>query len=118
MRVNQKELSKCQECGIRWKNTKEMYDIQICDSKFTLCFDCIDKIFHKVLKADCMYNSKVKSQEDLERVRNYNAIKNPTTNKDSVEMPFCYGDFLKQKKCKKCQYLYECKQTYIESKED
>lgn len=118
MRVNQKEFSKCQECGIRWKNTKEMYDIQICNEKFTLCFDCIDTIFHKALKANCMYNQKIKSQDDMVRIRNYNIIKNPNISNNLDEMPNCYGEFLKQKKCKQCKYLYECKQTYKESKED
>ena len=117
MRVNQKESSKCQECGHIWKNVKEMYDLQICNNKFTLCSDCTDKIFHKLLKAECMYNARVKSQVDMARVRNNNDLKNPKVEKRE-EMPMCYGDFLKQKKCKQCKYLYECKQTYNEQWEE
>lgn len=112
MRVNQKQSSKCQGCGNRWKNVKEMYDLQICDTKFTLCSNCTDKIFHKLLRAECMYNSRLKSQEDMERVRNNNKMLNPVKAETREDLPVCYGEFLKQKYCKKCKYLYECKDIH------
>lgn len=75
MRVNENKNSVCEGCGIKWKNTKEMYDIMICSHKFTLCYDCIDQIFHKTLSASCKYNAKLKSQEDMQRIQNYKTVK-------------------------------------------
>ena len=75
MRVNTEKNSACEGCGIKWSNTREMYDMMICGTKFTLCFDCVDKIFHKTLSANCRYNHKTKSQEDLQRIQNYKTVK-------------------------------------------
>ena len=69
MRVNEKKNSCCEECGVSFKNTKEMYDIMIVDTKFTLCFNCIEKVFQKTLHASVSYNNRIKSQEDMERIR-------------------------------------------------
>lgn len=71
MRVNRKADSVCQECGCKWQNTPEMYDLAICDDIYTLCKDCIDDVFRKTLRMTCMYNSKVKSKDDMQRVKNY-----------------------------------------------
>jgi hypothetical protein len=75
MRVNVDKNSTCSGCGTKWKNTKEMYDLMICGKMFTLCYDCVDEIFHKTLSAYCRYNAKVKSQEDIQRIQNYKTIK-------------------------------------------
>lgn len=75
MRVNANKNSTCSSCGTKWKNTKEMYDVMICDTLFTLCYDCVDEIFHKTLVASCKYNHKIKSQEDMQRITNYETVK-------------------------------------------
>lgn len=75
MRVNTEKKSECNGCGIKWSNTKEMYDMMICGNLFTLCFDCVDKIFHKTLLANCKYNAKIKSKEDEQRIINYKNYK-------------------------------------------
>lgn len=75
MRVNANKNSTCEGCSVKWKNTPEMYDLMICGKMFTLCFDCVDKIFHKTLSASCKYNHKVKSQEDMQRKTNYQTLK-------------------------------------------
>ena len=67
MRVNNKKSSVCEECGCKWDNTYEMYDMVICDTQFTLCKTCMDTLFNKTLKLSCMYDGKLKSQEDIRR---------------------------------------------------
>lgn len=117
MKVVNDKNSCCNECGKKYNNTKEMYGLMLCNTKFTLCFDCVDVLFHKTLKSSCLYNSRLKSKDDLERIKRDNYIKNP---KPVVkeEKPDCYGDFVKKTKCKKCKYLYECRKAYDEQWED
>ena len=67
MRVNTSKSSICNECGTKYKDTLEMYDLVLCGQQFTLCKDCVEVLFHKTLKADCMYNAKLKSQEELKK---------------------------------------------------
>lgn len=67
MRVNNDKESSCEECKVLYKNTPEMYDMVLAGQKFTLCKECIETLLNKTLKASCMYNGKVKSQEDLRR---------------------------------------------------
>jgi len=117
LRVNQKETSKCQECGCKWKSTKEMYDIMVCDSKFTLCYDCKNLLFHKLLKSDCNYNNRTKSQDDMLRIRNYDVKHSPVEEKEKEVMPDCYGMFLKKKKCRQCKFVYDCKETFNEQED-
>ena len=69
MRVNMNNQSVCDECGKKYMNTKEMYDLRLCGELHTLCYDCVDTLFHKTLSAQCKYNNKLKSSEDLERIR-------------------------------------------------
>lgn len=68
MRINQNKKSICDECGCVYQDTKEMYTIKICGTTFDLCSMCIDTIFKKTLKADCIYNQKLKNKEDMKRV--------------------------------------------------
>ena len=75
MRINQNKKTRCDECNTSYKNTPEMYDIILCDEKFSLCFDCMDILFHKTLKAGVIYNGKVKRKEDQERIKRYNVLK-------------------------------------------
>lgn len=76
MRVNANKSSSCTNCGTVWKNTKEMYDLMLCGKMFTLCYDCVGELFHKTLSADCKYNGKIKSKEDMQRIHNYEERKN------------------------------------------
>jgi hypothetical protein len=69
MRVNNNIESICKNCGCEFKNTAEMYDLQIVETKFVLCKFCIETLFQKTLKASCIYNAKVKTQDDLLRLR-------------------------------------------------
>lgn len=115
MRVNSNKESRCQECNVLWKNTPEMYDMLIVDTKFTLCKTCLDDLFRKTLKISCMYNGKLKSQEDLRRIYNSRKILNPEKEVKVEEVrPNCYGDFVKKKKCKECKYLTECRDLFDE----
>lgn len=74
MKINRDQDSVCDECRNIWKNTPEMYDLLLCGSKITLCKRCLDNLFQKTLKASCAYNAKVKSQEDMQRIRNYEKL--------------------------------------------
>lgn len=113
MRVNNNKESVCEECKTLWKNTPEMYDMLIVDNKVTLCKKCFEELFRKSLKISCMYNSRIKSNEDLRRVINYNKTINPEEVKKDCK-PDCYGEFVKKKKCKNCKFLYECRDLYDE----
>jgi len=70
MRVNNNKGSVCVECDTDWMHTPEMYDLHICGYTFTLCAGCVDKVFHKTLKAGVLYSQKIKSQTDMKRIRN------------------------------------------------
>lgn len=74
MRVNDDKNSICNFCSEKWKNVPEMYDISLVGNIFTICKSCSDELFQKILKADCMYSGKIKSDEDMQRVRNYEKI--------------------------------------------
>ena len=50
MRVNQNEKSTCKECGCKWKDTREMYDILLCGEMTTICKGCLDELFQKILR--------------------------------------------------------------------
>ena len=73
MRVNHDKESKCTLCGKPYMRTKEMHDLQLSNERksiiFTLCYDCMEEIFNKTLKATCNYNKKVKNKEDMLRIR-------------------------------------------------
>lgn len=73
MRVNKDKESNCFSCGVNWKNTAEMYDLAIGYKKtriLPLCRNCVNELFVKSLKAERMYDSKIKSQQDLRRAEN------------------------------------------------
>lgn len=67
MRVDTNAESICDNCGCEFRNTSEMYDMQITDRRFTLCKKCVDLIFQKTLKASVNYSGKVKTSDDLQR---------------------------------------------------
>ena len=75
MRIVNDRETHCSECGIRWQNTKEMYQIMLFGQTNYICYECVDKLFHKTLSAQCKYNEKVKSKEDLERIKRSNQLK-------------------------------------------
>lgn len=68
MRVNNNESSICTCCETPWLNTRNMVDYKIGDVKFTLCHICSEQLFQKSLKVSCMYNSKIKTKTDQERI--------------------------------------------------
>ena len=70
MRVNQNEKSTCEECGCKWKDTREMYDILLCGEMTTICKGCLDELFQKILRMDVKYSSRVKSTIDQKRANN------------------------------------------------
>lgn len=71
MRVNNHKESICDFCNEKWKNVPEMYDMMLLDNVYTICKQCTQEIFLKILKADCLYNSKLKSNEDIARRRRF-----------------------------------------------
>lgn len=75
MRVNHNENSTCDLCQTKWKFTSEMYDLCINKNIFTICMDCSNDLLMKLLKADCLFNGKVKSAEDLKRIRRHHELK-------------------------------------------
>ena len=89
MRVNHDKESKCTLCGTTYMCTPEMHDLQFSNSKksviFTLCMECLDEIFHKTLKANCNYNSKIKNKEDMLRIRKSKEKYMPAGEKWTIE---------------------------------
>lgn len=71
MRINKNKESECEFCGEKWKNTPEMYDIMLINDCYTICKACSNELQMKLLKADCLFNGKLKSNEDLARIRNF-----------------------------------------------
>ena len=62
IRVNTKQKDICTACGKSSKDErKEFYDMMIGNDLIHLCFDCIDMMFNKTLKAQVNYQSKLKS---------------------------------------------------------
>lgn len=62
MRINSgKKHCKCTACGkSNEKEQKEFYDMAIGERMVHLCFDCMDLIFQKTLKAQVAYQGKLK----------------------------------------------------------
>lgn len=118
MRVNNNDESFCLCCGTRYKYTKEMYDLSICGTEFTLCFDCVEILFKKLLRANTMYNGKVKTPLDIQRIKRYDLLKNPNQEVHVEIRPNCFGDFLKKKKCRECKFLKDCKEAFNDKWEE
>lgn len=114
MRVNYDTESVCDECGLKYGSTEVMHDLFLVDNCYTLCYDCIDKIFHKVLKAQCNWNAKTKDKADMQRIRVASNRKNPKIEEKDIT-PECYGNFVKQQKCKKCSVNKQCKDIWQNS---
>lgn len=52
---------KCTGCGkSSTKEEKEFYDVKIGDEIIHLCYDCLDMLFVKTLKAQVAYQGKLK----------------------------------------------------------
>ena len=62
IRVNTKQKDICTGCGKSSKDEKkEFYDMMIGNNLIHLCFDCIEMMFNKTLKATVQYQGKLKS---------------------------------------------------------
>ena len=62
IRVNTKQNDICTGCGKSSKNEKkEFYDMGIGDLRIHLCYNCMDLMFQKTLKATVQYQGKLKS---------------------------------------------------------
>lgn len=62
IRVNTKQKDICAGCGKSSKDEKkEFYDMMIGNDLIHLCFDCIEMMFRKTLKAQVNYQGKLKS---------------------------------------------------------
>ena len=69
MRINKNEKSECENCGVNWEYTSAMYDLMLVGSVHTICRQCSQELFQKLLKAECMQNAKIKSNEDIKRIQ-------------------------------------------------
>lgn len=69
MRVNKNPDAYCEECECLWKHTEEMYDLMLCGNVQTICKQCAEELFRKLLRKSCAYNAKVKSPEDMQRIQ-------------------------------------------------
>ena len=69
MRVNRDRESHCCECLKVWNDVSEMYDIQAGGNAFIMCRKCMETLSGKLLRASCLYNGRLKTKEDMERIR-------------------------------------------------
>lgn len=73
MRVNNNKDSHCFNCNTIWANTPIMYDLSIGyehkQKILPVCKRCVDELFTKTLRASTMWDAKVKTKEDQERIR-------------------------------------------------
>ena len=69
MRVSKNDCW-CSSCGAKRKQSLEMFDICIGNMIFTLCDECNDELFRKTLKASCIVNGKLKTDEDMKIINN------------------------------------------------
>ena len=62
IRVNTKQKDICTGCGKSSKDErKEFYDMMIGNDLIRVCFDCIEMMFRKTLKAQVNYQGKLKN---------------------------------------------------------
>lgn len=62
IRVNTKQNDTCTGCGKSSKDEhKEFYDMLVGKTMIHLCFDCMEMMFRKTLKAQVNYQGKLKS---------------------------------------------------------
>lgn len=62
IRVNNKQNDICTGCGkSSEKEKKEFYDMMIGNDLIHLCFDCMEMMFRKTLKAQVNYQGKLKN---------------------------------------------------------
>ena len=59
----------CRSCNNKIDQSKEMYKIGIGEKDlmlvFNLCDECANKMFKKILKAQCDFQSRLKSQAEI-----------------------------------------------------
>lgn len=67
MRESKKKDAICCECGIPYKHTRAITEIQIGENRMLICKSCEETLFRKLLLLDCKYNSRLKSSEDIKR---------------------------------------------------
>lgn len=62
IRIGGVKVQKCTACGKSSKQEqKEFYDMLIGEQVIHLCFDCLDLMFQKTLKAQVAYQGKLKT---------------------------------------------------------
>ena len=76
MRIVEDKESECEFCNEEWKNVEEMYDLKMGNDIYRICRGCSQKLFTKLLTADCKYIGKLKSKEDMRRSERYHERKN------------------------------------------
>lgn len=77
---DKKSDKQCEECGRNWNNTKELYVIHIFGCNHSICKECSEELFKKLLVLDCRYMGKLKTKEDMQRKANAQRYTNAKTN--------------------------------------
>lgn len=60
-----KERQVCSSCGNTGDRSVMMFDLKIGDSMLTVCDECANQLFDKMLKCVCAVNGKVKTPRDI-----------------------------------------------------
>ena len=59
----------CCNCGDKSDDVLNMFDICVADNMFTICDRCNRELLNKVLKAECLKNSRTKTSHDMLIIR-------------------------------------------------
>ena len=66
MRNNTDSKAICYECKETQEQVLNMFDLCVGDTILTICDACNEKVLDKCLKAECMKNSRTKSNKDMQ----------------------------------------------------
>lgn len=66
MRNNTDSKAVCCECKETQEKVLNMFDLCVGDTILTICDECNEKVLDKCLKAECMKNSRTKSNKDMQ----------------------------------------------------
>ena len=66
MRNNTDSKAICCECKETQEQVLNMFDLCVGDTILTICDACNEKVLDKCLKAECMKNSRTKSNKDMQ----------------------------------------------------
>ena len=66
IKMRKSKAGECDICEATSDKCLDLYDLALGKDIFTLCDECVEKVFVKTLKATVQTNKRLKSQHDLQ----------------------------------------------------